>query len=111
MENQQLVCPSRQCSSTQVGFVTDLLEKNNVTTLEHPTYYPELAPPDFYPFIRLKSALKGRRCCYHTGIYKNAMEEPKRRAQNGFQESFQQLYSSWQKRIVAQGEYFEGNVG
>jgi hypothetical protein len=39
------------------------------------------------------------------------MEELKRRAQNGFQESFQQLHSSWQKRTVAQGEYLEGNVG
>jgi len=74
-------------------------------------YSPDLAPPDLYPLPRLKSALKGRRCCYHTGIIKNAVEEPKRRARNGFQESFQQLYSSCQKRIVAQGEHFEGNVG
>ena len=30
--------------------------------------------------------------------------------ENGFQESFQHLYSRWQKCIVAQGDYYEGNV-
>jgi hypothetical protein len=104
MESQQLVSPSRQCSSTPVGFVKDFLAKNNVTTLAHSPYPPDLAPPNFYLLILLKSALMGRRYCDHTGIIKNTMEEPKRRAQNGFQESFQQLYSSWQKRIVAKGE-------
>jgi len=94
MDSQQLVSPSRQCSSTQVGFVKDFLATNNFTTLEHSPYSPDLVPPNIYPFPRLKSALKGRRCCDHTNIIKNAMEEPKRRAQNGFQESFQQLYSS-----------------
>jgi hypothetical protein len=111
MEGQQLVSPSRQCSSTQVGFVKDFLAKDNLITLEHSPYSPDLAQPNLYPFPRLESALKGRRCCDHNGITKNAMEQPKRRAKNGFQESFQQLYSSWQKRIVAKGEYFEGNVG
>jgi len=40
----------------------------------------------------------------------NATEELKRLPQNGFQECFQHLYSRWQKFIVAQGEYFEGNI-
>jgi hypothetical protein len=29
--------------------VNDFLTKNNVTTLEHPPYPPDLAPADFYP--------------------------------------------------------------
>jgi hypothetical protein len=36
MENQQLVSPSRQCSSTPVNFGKIFLSKNNITTLEHP---------------------------------------------------------------------------
>jgi len=32
------------------------------------------------------------------------------RSQNGFQECLKHLYSFWQKYIVAQGDYFEGNV-
>jgi hypothetical protein len=81
-----------------------------VTTLEHPPYSPDLAVVDFYPFPRLKSALKGWRCCDATNIIKNATEELKRLSQNGFQECFQHLYSHWHKCIIAQGGYFEGNV-
>jgi hypothetical protein len=72
MENQQLVSPSLQCSSTPVGFGEGFLKKNNVTTLEYPTYFPDLAPADFYLLPRMKSALKGRRFCDDTHI-KNAM--------------------------------------
>jgi hypothetical protein len=51
----------------------------------------------------------GRRFCDATYI-RNAMSELKRLSQNGFKECFQHLYSRWQKRVVALGEYFEGNV-
>ena len=38
----------------------DFLAKNNVTTLEHPPYSPDLASADFYLFPGLNSALKGQ---------------------------------------------------
>jgi hypothetical protein len=50
IETQQFVSLSRQCSSTQVGFGQGFLSKNNVTTLEHPPYSPDLAEADFYVF-------------------------------------------------------------
>jgi transposase len=43
--------------------VKDFLAKNNVTTLQHPPYSPDLAPADSYPFPQLKSAMKERRFC------------------------------------------------
>ena len=89
--------------------VKDFLAKNNVTTLEHSPYSPQLAPADLYPFPRLKLALKGRRFCDVTGIIKNATEELKRLSQNDFQKCFQHLYSCWQKCIVAQGDCLEGS--
>jgi hypothetical protein len=47
MENQRLVSPSRQCSSTPVDFgIKNFLAKNNETTLEHPPYSPNLGPAD-----------------------------------------------------------------
>jgi transposase len=82
--------------------VKDFLAKNNVTTLEHLPYSPDLAPTNFYPLSRLKSASKGTRCCDAIGIIKNATEELKRISQNAFQECFQHLYSRWQKCTVAQ---------
>ena len=34
--------------------VKDFLAKNNVTTLEHPLFFPDLDPADFYLFPQLK---------------------------------------------------------
>jgi histone-lysine N-methyltransferase SETMAR len=36
-----------------------LTEKSN-NEMEHPPYYPDLAPNDFWLFRKIKSALKGR---------------------------------------------------
>jgi len=89
--------------------VKGFLAKNNVTTLEHTPYSSYLAPADFYLFPPLKSALKGRHCDA-TDIIKDGREGLKRLSQNSFQECFQNLDSCWQKCIVAQENYFEGNV-
>jgi len=88
--------------------VKDFLAKENVTTLEHPPYSPDMSPPDFYLFPRIKSSSKGRRFCGATDIIENELEELKRISQNGFHEWFQPLYSLWQKCIVAKGDCFEG---
>jgi hypothetical protein len=92
VENQQLVPPIRQCSSTPVRFDQVFLgKKNSVTTLEHPPYCPDLATADVYLLLRLKSTLKGRRFCDIAGIIRNATKELKSLSQNGFQECFQHL--------------------
>jgi hypothetical protein len=64
--------------------VTDFLAKTNVTTLKDPPYAPDLAPPDFHLFYRLKSALNGRRCFAATDVIKNASEELKILSRNSF---------------------------
>jgi len=110
MEKQQLVSPSRQCSSTPVGFGQEFLSKEQCDNTGLYSVPPELAPADFYLFLGLKTTLKGRRFCDAIDILINAREELKRLPQNDFQEYFQNLYSLWQKCVVAQGEYFEGNV-
>jgi hypothetical protein len=50
--------------------VVDFLAKNNVTTLKHPPYSPNLAAID-YPVPPLKSVLKGRGFCDATDIINN----------------------------------------
>jgi len=42
--------------------VKEFLANNKVTTLEHPSYSPDLAAADVYLFPRLKPALKGGAC-------------------------------------------------
>ena len=51
--------------------VTDFLAKNNVTALEYPIL---LGQADFYLFLRLKSALKGRHFRDATDVITNATE-------------------------------------
>jgi hypothetical protein len=89
--------------------VKDVLVKNNVTTLLHPPYSPDISSPDFHLFPGLKSTLNEQRCFEATDI-KNATEELKRLSQNGFQECFQRFYSRWQKCIFAQVGHVEGNA-
>jgi len=38
--------------------VRELLAQNNITTLPHPPYSPDLAPCDFFLFPKLKTHLK-----------------------------------------------------
>jgi hypothetical protein len=77
MENQQLLIHDNAPAHRSV-LVKDFVAKNNVTTLEHLRYSPDLASADIYLFPRLRSALKGRRLCDATVIIKNATEELKR---------------------------------
>jgi hypothetical protein len=51
------------------------LAKNNVTTLKHTPYLPDLSSADFYLFPRLKSALNGRYFCDLTDIIMHGAEE------------------------------------
>jgi len=85
---------------TRSVFVGEFLAKNHVTTLEHPTYSPDLVTADFYLFTRMKTEWKRWRPCDATDIIKNATEELKRISHNGFQEylpthlqSLAELYS------------------
>jgi hypothetical protein len=57
--------------------VLGFLAKNNMTTLEHIRYSPDLAAADIYMIPRPKSALKGRNICDTTNTTKNATEELK----------------------------------
>ena len=41
--------------------VREFLTKKNMTTVPHPAYSPDLAPCDFYVFLKMKLQLKGQR--------------------------------------------------
>jgi transposase len=41
--------------------VRELLTKNDITTVPHPAYLPDLAPSEFYVFHKMKLRLKGWR--------------------------------------------------
>jgi hypothetical protein len=41
--------------------VKQFLAKKSIIEMRHPSYPPDFAPNDFWLFLKLKSALKGRR--------------------------------------------------
>jgi hypothetical protein len=57
MENQLLVSPSRQCSSTPVGYVQGFLSKAQRYNTERPTNSPDLALTDFHILSCMKAAI------------------------------------------------------
>jgi hypothetical protein len=83
----------------------DFLAKNNVTTLENPPYTPDLTLADFCLFLRVKSALKGRRFCFVVEVIKVAMRELKRLLQMASRNVPTVLQSLAQTHICNTGEF------
>jgi hypothetical protein len=79
--------------------------------MESPQYFSDLASADFYLFSWYKPDLQVERYCDATDTIQNANEDLKRLPYIGFQECFQHVYSHWQKWLITQGDYFNGNVG
>ena len=101
MENQQLFLFHDNAPAYRSDFTDD-----NLTTLEHYPYSPDLAATDFCLFPSLKLTLTGRRVCNNTDIIKNALEELKRFSKIVFPKFFQHFYSRWQNSIVVPGGLF-----
>ncbi|KAJ4452247.1 hypothetical protein ANN_03765 [Periplaneta americana] len=78
--------------------VKNFLARHNITALDHPPYSPDLSPPDYFLFPRLKSHLKGRRFNAEE-VIANATRALRRVSQNGFQASFQELYTLHNKKL------------
>ena len=108
--------PSEETSTLQIGsvafppihnsiLVTDYLTKMGIKTVPHPPYSLDLAPYDFWLF------LKFRGCRYET------IEEMKEAVtkvietltQEDFHGAFEKLLEQYNKCIAAEGDYFEGN--
>lgn len=87
--------------------VREFLAKQTVATLPQPPYSPDLAPPDFFLFPRLKSSLKG----HHFGTVENVQAAVTNALKGIPVQDFQASYDAWQNRwqrcIDAQGCYFE----
>ena len=89
--------------------VREFLTKNNMTTIPHPAYSPDLVPCDFYVFPKMILWLKGQRFV--------SIEETQAESQQVLNtlEDFNKCVQKWQIRwdscIQAQGDYLEGDGG
>jgi [histone H3]-lysine36 N-dimethyltransferase SETMAR len=89
--------------------VQGYLAKHCTTVLSHPPYSPDLSPCDFNLFPKLKERLKGRHFANSEEVKEASKIALREVGKDGFQSCFQDLYARWQKCIVAEGDYFEGN--
>jgi hypothetical protein len=77
--------------------------------LEHPLYSPDLAPNDFFLFLKIKEILKGRHFDNIDDIRINTRADLKAIPQNQLQNCFEGGTRRWHRCIASQGEYFEGD--
>uniref|UniRef100_A0A493U176 Histone-lysine N-methyltransferase SETMAR n=3 Tax=Anas TaxID=8835 RepID=A0A493U176_ANAPP len=80
---------------------------HKVATLPQPPYSPDLAPPDFFLFPRIKSTLKGK---HYTSV--EVLQEAVTRELNSIPvQAFLEVYKNWkigwQQCVDAEGCYFE----
>jgi transposase len=88
----------------------EFLTHNSIITLPHPPYSPDLAPCDFFLFLKMKLQLKGR-CFYRV---KEIQQETQNVLRTIRKQDFQHAFQKWQRRwdqcVAAQGDYFEGDA-
>ena len=106
--NTSLLHHNNAPAHTALSIQTFLADKN-ITVLEQRSYFPDLAPCDFFLFPKVKNIIKGTHFSSTDAIKNAVMKElwgiP--------QESFQQCINTWKRRIEKciklKGDYFEGD--
>jgi histone-lysine N-methyltransferase SETMAR len=87
--------------------VCQFLTPKNVTTLYHPPYSPDLSPPDYFLFPKLKMKLKVLHFADVAEIQEAVTDELKKAQKEEFSATFQKLYDRAKAYIYANGAYFE----
>ena len=70
-----------------------------LTVLPHPPYSPDLSPDDFYLFIHLKRALRGRHFSSKDDLQKAVTNFTDEKLSKFFENAFSQLAMLWQKCV------------
>jgi transposase len=69
--------------------VKQFLASKSISVVHHPPYSPDLAPADFFLFVKLKLALKGER---FSDIQHGVTEQLNGISLQGLQHAFEDLY-------------------
>jgi histone-lysine N-methyltransferase SETMAR len=78
-----------------------------VTTFYHPPYSPDLSPPDYFLFPKLKMKFKVLHFVDVAEIWEAVTDELKYVQKEEFSAAFQKLYDRAKACIYANGAYFE----
>ena len=95
--------PPGQYTSPQLHPVTDYLIKMGIKTVPQPSFSPDLAPCDFWLFLKLRG------CRYETieEMKEAVMKVIDMLTEEDFHGAFQKLLEWYNKCIAAGGDYFE----
>ena len=77
--------------------------------MPQPPYSPDLAPCDFFLFPKLKRPMKGRSYATIEEIKAASKEELNKIIKNDVFKCFEDWKKRWHKRIISDGDYFEGD--
>ena len=75
---------------------------------DFPPYIPDLAPADFFPFPRMKAAIKGAHFADVNAIKDRVTAVLRSIPQESFADYYRKLYVRCQTCVVEDGNYFEG---
>lgn len=89
--------------------VREFLTKNSTNVIDQAPYSPDMAPCDFFLFPKLKLPLRGRRFESIEDIKQNSQKELKVIPKRAYQKCFNDWIIRWNKCILSNGEYFEGD--
>lgn len=87
--------------------VKQYLAKRQVVCIDHPPYSPDLAPPDYFLFPKVKMPMKGHRFSSIEEIQTRVTEVLRTIPEEAFSRAFQCLYERSKKCIEKHGDYIE----
>ncbi|KAF6327507.1 hypothetical protein mRhiFer1_008231 [Rhinolophus ferrumequinum] len=84
--------------------VREFLASKQITVLEHPPYSPDLAPNDFFLYLKIKEILKGRHVYDIQDIKGNTTTALMAIPEKEFQNCSEGWTRRWRQCIASQGE-------
>ena len=89
--------------------IQSFLAKNNTHLVRQTPYSPEMAPCDFWLFLKLKIPLKRTRFQEREDIKRNTTAELNSIPKDALLKCFEQWQKRWEKYVHHQEDYFEGD--
>ena len=88
--------------------ISEILEKYGWQVLPHPPYSPDMSPPDFDLFPKLKKPLRWKRFSSIEEVSNEVTRVIRRINNEGILAGIQDLHKRWTAVIKDNGDYIEG---
>ena len=85
----------------------DAVEQNGYELIPHPTYFPDLAPSDYFLFPNLKKDIRGRHFRSNEEVMAVVEEWVRGKDPGFFCSGPMALEHRWSKCIILEGNYIE----